>query len=141
MRWMAPRECVVSSRTEPLLISSKAAQPLGSVGRGGCVGILTPYFPCCGTPCVMRTAPHGSYVIAQELSAKTVIEPHIHINSFHSGTAQNAVRKKQDIHEREENPGPTHCFFFVENKLAALEKSVWPSLWWCETMSMLVTRP
>ena len=29
-------ECVVSSRTEPLLISSKVAQPLGSVGRGVC---------------------------------------------------------------------------------------------------------
>ena len=39
--------------------------------NGESVGILTPYFPCCGTPCVMRTALHGSYVVAQvELSAK-----------------------------------------------------------------------
>ena len=58
----------------------------------------------------MRTAPHGSHVMAQELSAKTVIEPPFHVNSFHSGTAQNAVRKKQDIHEWEQNLGPTHCF-------------------------------
>ena len=36
------------------------------------VGISTPY-----------TAPHGSHVMAQQLSAKTVIQPHFHITSFH----------------------------------------------------------
>ena len=92
---MGTGECVVSSRTEPLLINSKVAQPLGSVGREGVWESVHHTSFCCGTPCVMRAAPHGSYVMAQELSAKTVIEPHFHINSFHSGTAQNAVRKNR----------------------------------------------
>ena len=37
--------------------------------------------------------------------------------------------KKQDIHEKVEDPGPTHCFF-CGKEMEAVEKSVWPSLSW-----------
>ena len=38
-------------------------------------------------------------------------------------------KKKQDIHEKVENPGPTHCFL-CGKEMEAGEKSVWPSLSW-----------
>ena len=37
--------------------------------------------------------------------------------------------KNQDIHEKVENPGPTHCFLSGK-EMEAGEKSVWPSLSW-----------
>ena len=46
-----------------------------------------------------------------------------------NGTARNAVRKKQDIHEKVENPRPTHCFL-CGKELDAVVKLVWPSLSW-----------
>ena len=46
-----------------------------------------------------------------------------------SGTVRHAVGKKQDRHEKDENPGPTHRFL-CGKEMEAGEKSVWPSLSW-----------